>query len=147
MSNLDLGATDYWDSWYGPSGRDGNSTVHDLFPLILNSRAAKAMIGATGSNFNESRIKELQTEADLKCSKPSDPIPCDPYQTPCLFNINDDPCEFNNLAAEYPEMVDRLLLLISEYNRTALTPIPRITHGEAAPSKWGYLWTNWKDFV
>jgi len=54
-----------------------------------------------------------------------DAVPCDPYgPTPCLFNIAEDPCEYNNLADKMPEKVDELLsLVIEEYRALSVAPL------------------------
>ena len=45
---------------------------------------------------------------------------CDPSSAPCLFDLDKDPCEYNNLASVMPEKVVELLQRLSEYNATAV---------------------------
>ena len=45
---------------------------------------------------------------------------CDPSSAPCLFDLDRDPCEYNNLASVMPEKVVELLQRLSEYNGTAV---------------------------
>jgi arylsulfatase B len=48
---------------------------------------------------------------------------CDVTKSLCLFDIESDPCEYNNLAQEYPEKVKELWNKILKYNSTAVPPL------------------------
>jgi hypothetical protein len=150
------------DSWFGPSGRDnGNSDsnsvseskerknkVEDLLPLILSSPAGQAFEQA-GFPIDEKLAREMQILANLECDENGgdDEIPCDAFQSPCLFNIEEDPCEKRNLAQEEPETVEFLVQLIDEYNQTAIPPLRRWNDPDCAPFKWDYTWTFFNDLV
>lgn len=83
-----------WDSWFGPSGRD-NSTFNDA--------------------PNKMTEKQPQFKSELLCRNvPKDPTPCYPAKAPCLFDVDVDPCEYNNIAAENPEVSYLLSYKISE---------------------------------
>ncbi len=38
-------------------------------------------------------------------------------QAPCLYNITADPCEYHNLADQYPDMVRQLLERMEIWNK------------------------------
>lgn len=81
-----------WDSWYGPSGRGYSYNI----TLIANSPAGLAL-RSLGRLASTAQIEELRLQADVKCSTlPS--VECKPLQSPCLFNVLQDPCETSNLA-------------------------------------------------
>jgi len=105
-----------------------------------------ALRGA-GVEFDTAKMKIRQTEASVQCREPQKPTPCDPYNSPCLFDLSQDPCEFNNLAFEFPDILNRLISNIKELNATALEPIRRYSYPEAAPQYWNNTWTNWKDHL
>jgi len=60
--------------------------------------------------------------AVIKCGKwhRSKMAACDTNVFPCLFNIEEDPCEYNNLAHSNLDIVERLLLRLVEYQKKAL---------------------------
>lgn len=144
-STNDLGGG-VWDFWYGPSGRSGGlPSVNLLVPKIASSTAAKAM-AYSGVRLNLTRMGEMQHAAEFTCDQTtSKQISCNPYETPCLFNVEEDPCELYNVADRYPNIVDRLLHLVDEYNKTAISPMPRVAHPEAFPKNHGNVWTTWED--
>ena len=47
---------------------------------------------------------------------------CNSAETPCLFNLDADPCEYNNLAPLMPETVTELLERFNYYNSSAVPP-------------------------
>jgi len=147
ISTPDLGGGT-WDGWYGPTGRSESESVHDLIPLIINSMAGQALY-TSGFHINESRLDMMQRKAEVLCNPTMEQrqVICDPYNAPCLFNLEADPCEQRNVADNYPDVVRKLLNLLAEQNATALPPIPRVQDPNADPAKWGNVWTTWLDNI
>ncbi|XP_065070818.1 arylsulfatase I-like [Rhopilema esculentum] len=58
-------------------------------------------------------------DAELQCSVTNVSIGCWPEVEPCLFNVRQDPCEMNNLAYYYPDLVKTMLYTLNKYNDTA----------------------------
>jgi arylsulfatase B len=55
------------------------------------------------------KLLDLRKQATISCNEDKNPInKCDPSKQPCLFNIILDPCERNNLAENFPEIVRSL---------------------------------------
>lgn len=81
-----------WDNWYGPSGRDYEYNVS----LVEESRVAAAL-KAINKPLNKQLIKILRNKATIECGNITR-AECHPVESPCLFNIAEDPCELNNLA-------------------------------------------------
>lgn len=135
-----------WNFWHGESGQaNGNSS--QLLPKIMNSVTGKALI-KSGFLLNKTKMEQLQLESQIFCNRQrEDIVPCDPSQSPCLFHIDDDPCELWNVADREPEQVKRLSDLIFELNRTALPTMSRLRHPEGFPRNWGNLWTTWEDML
>ncbi len=44
-------------------------------------------------------ISSLREKLKIECKKPRNAVPCNPLTgQPCLFDIDADPCEYNNLS-------------------------------------------------
>ncbi|ODM96105.1 Arylsulfatase B [Orchesella cincta] len=140
---FDLGAGE-WDYWHGESGEEsGNSSK--LIPQITSSKAGKALVSA-GFKLNVTSMQQMQEDARVLCNRHKDEvIPCDPAQAPCLFHVDDDPCELWNVADKEQETVQRLLSMIADLNKTALPTMSRLRHPEGFPRNWGNVWTTWED--
>ncbi|ALC42093.1 CG8646 [Drosophila busckii] len=132
-----------WDGWYGPEGiRDPQLYYWDELPKCL---AGKAMhqLQLLPSRANQQRLRSAAT---VQCAQqPANP--CQPLHAPCLFNIRDDPCERNNLAARYPQVLQSLLTELKLQNSTAVPPANLPDDPRGAPSLWNYTWTNFGDYT
>jgi hypothetical protein len=64
--------------------------------------------------------------------------------SPCLFNIETDPCERNNLAKIYPIITTQLYDVL-KFHRTSLVPQLNqpVDAFRADPRLWNYTWTTW----
>lgn len=51
----------------------------------------------------------------VKCGPRDHTLPdCTEATSPCLFNVIDDPCEFNNIAGKHSDMVERMVTRLLE---------------------------------
>ncbi|XP_055333762.1 arylsulfatase B-like [Paramacrobiotus metropolitanus] len=73
---------------------------------------------------------------------------CAPHLSDCLFDLVNDPCELNNIAASYPSMLKTLKDKIAVYN-TTFFPSRKVSYDPASdPGKyWDGIWVPWKDPV
>ena len=68
---------------------------------------------------------------------------CKPTKAPCLYDIEADPCEYNNLADTMPYAVEELLTRLKAYEATSVYPKNKKGDPAGYPSKHGYAWTPW----
>lgn len=88
-----------WDSWYGPSGREGSYNV-----ASVKTSQSGAVLASLGKLPSSAQMLQLREEANVKClgTEPTNSVnKCQPLREPCLFNIVKDPCEQRNLANVY----------------------------------------------
>ena len=68
---------------------------------------------------------------------------------PCLFDLDADPCEYADLRESEPEIYEKMLDLLMEYNATQKMPTLYSTHPSddigANPSLFGGFWSPWKE--
>lgn len=87
-----------WDLWYGPAGIRA-PTAYDV------NAVTKCPAGQALTRLNllpkETDIRDIRNKAIIDCSKNVTTANiCRPLEKPCLFNIQLDPCEQNNLAEQ-----------------------------------------------
>lgn len=116
---------------------------------IINSPVGQALAKYSSSKLSPSVIEKHRREALITCNNV--PIPterefqCFPMESPCLFNIVEDPCERRNIASLKPYT---LKMLENEVNKLRLKSPPiRNKPGEARsnPGKFDNTWTWWYD--
>ena len=81
-----------WDSWYGPSGREGPYN----HSLIRNSLVADSLQEIGIPLVDDAKITSLRKSTEITCAykNGAEPeTPCEIKNSVCLFNIKEDPCE------------------------------------------------------
>lgn len=132
-----------WDGWYGPSGREW---VYDVGGVI-GSTSGRAVV-SVGLSLSAEIVRKLRDEATVKCHRRNDTLPhCKPLEAPCLFNVRWDPCEYNNLANEFPVIANSLRKELKRLNATAVPPGNLSWDTRANPEFWDHTWTNFGDFL
>ena len=84
-----------WDHWYGPSGRESNYTYD--YQKVLNSPTGVSLKAIDTPVPNQAKMANLRRSSNVKCQRSKKDSPCIPSQQVCIFNILNDPCEFNNV--------------------------------------------------
>lgn len=118
-----------------------------FFPYqLLDSEVSRYLskIGFPEVHYSD----QLASSFEVVCNKkPENAQLCQPLVSPCLFDIEKDPCEYNNLAGKIPGVVQDLLDLLNWYNSTAVPPINTPPDSLSNPKFWNYTFTNWVDFL
>ncbi|XP_071545951.1 arylsulfatase B isoform X6 [Panulirus ornatus] len=139
----------HWDGWFGPSGRNETAPETDLDVIlkqVLNSRVAKSVTALNPKVYEN--MTSLRKKAEVSCGliPENATASCDSEESPCLFHIPTDPCEYKDVAATYPDVLALMKIKLRRYNATAVPPRNKPWDPTANPKYWGYAWTNWKDF-
>ncbi|XP_047351352.1 arylsulfatase J isoform X2 [Vespa velutina] len=132
-----------WDGWYGPSGREW---VYNVGAVI--GGMAGRVITSLGLSLTPEKIHELRDNSLIKCPPKNDSLPaCKPLEAACLFNVQQDPCEDNNLANELPTILKKLQDEVKKFNATAIPPGNLPWNEKADPKLWDHTWTNFGDYI
>ncbi|CAH0721411.1 unnamed protein product, partial [Brenthis ino] len=129
-----------WDGWYGPGGRAGRYDAGAV--CAAASGRALQQLGLMPTN---DKIFELRKKATIECDRFSRTA-CHPLLAPCLFDIEDDPCETNNLADREPEKLRYMLQELDKVNKTAIKPNNKPLDPRGDPKYWGHVITNFGDY-
>lgn len=159
-----IGTTSGQNLWYGNSGKS-DAYKYDM-AAVLNSETATTLAGlltykqiqdknnAREDITNSSRL--LNSEIALRIRRQAvvncPPVnitewqKCKPSESPCVFNIKEDPCERINVAQDNLDVLNSLQSLLERYRKTAVKPrnIPRDPNAD--PALYNNTWTNWRDW-
>jgi len=113
-----------FDGWYPPPGLEEDAqhprNVSNTHPTLKN--------------------------AVVTCGPPPvKPAKCGVGDGPCLFNIEEDPCEYTNLAQKETDVLNHMLKLLEAYKST-MVPIRNKPYDKNANPKYhNGVWTAWCD--
>ncbi|OQV11793.1 Arylsulfatase J [Hypsibius exemplaris] len=71
--------------------------------------------------------------------------PCQPWLADCLFDLTNDPCETDNIAASHPEMVQLLTAKLAIHNATNVPSLHRNYDPNSNPARFDGWLTPWMD--
>lgn len=115
-----------WDKWYPPEGvqtTPGNSRWNNI-SVHTNSMTDKFTVDCGPVRYTPCNLSSNQ---------------------PCLFNITEDPCEFNNLADSMPDVVKTLQARIEKYRATMVAPRNKPSDPKGLPVYHQGAWVPWID--
>ncbi|XP_058065389.1 arylsulfatase B [Anopheles bellator] len=132
-----------WDGWYGPSGtREEKAYALDA---IIRGRTGRVLAELKMLPAKKQIIK-LRREATVSCGEGFHMAnECNPLISVCLYDLEKDPCEYRNLADDYPHILQSLLARLADYNSTAIPPSNMKDDPRGEPSLWNYTWHNFGD--
>ncbi|XP_014229702.1 arylsulfatase B [Trichogramma pretiosum] len=131
-----------WDHWYGPAGRDYS---YDVDSVVRNCPVARAL-KSLGRGLNATIVGQLRSRATVECPSNTTQQACYPSKSSCLFNIFQDPCERQNLAAEHPDILQKLEEELVKLNATAIPPGNLPWDKKGNPALWDHTWNNFGDY-
>ncbi|XP_055333770.1 arylsulfatase B-like [Paramacrobiotus metropolitanus] len=127
---------------------------HERQIYALRSAQYKLVIGSTYEGkwdgwYPPEGQSTISDSLTVNCTPPVDPsvkTSCQPLTgAPCLFDIEKDPCEYENLADIMPRKLEELMKKLRWYNTTVVPP-RNLPHDPAAkPQYHNYIWSPWKD--
>ncbi|XP_059622698.1 arylsulfatase B [Phlebotomus argentipes] len=134
-----------WDGWYGPAG--DREPMNYTFDLLKTSPAGK-VVQAMHLLPTDEEILDLRKSSGVDCKKNLvNPMnQCWPLESPCLFNVQEDPCELSNVARKFPNILSSLLAELNKYNQTVVPPSNKALDPRADPRFWDNVWTNFGDY-
>ncbi|CRK98409.1 CLUMA_CG011767, isoform A [Clunio marinus] len=87
---------------------------------IISSSTVGKILENYGKPLTRGKISNLRRKGKTDCNENRNPInTCEPLVSPCLFNIERDPCERHNLADEKSNMVEKFIQRMVEIDENA----------------------------
>ncbi|XP_064490165.1 arylsulfatase B-like [Ornithodoros turicata] len=124
------------NDWYKPA--DYDQGPHNVEKLRYKSSVGRTL-RKLGRPLVES-VDEALDEVVVKCNLPMNVSACFPEKAPCLFNIEADPCENDNIADQHPDIVDFMLKRLAVYRESMVPPLNKAPIKKALPRLHGYVW-------
>jgi hypothetical protein len=136
------------DGYYGHSGTEFVQPPYNI-TAVLQSLTGEAIASLLSPSLpDEEEVLELRAKSTLICTVQTNSTPCDPLisSKPCLFDLETDPCERNNLADSYPEVLLEMLDLVKKYEATLVPQLNKPPDVEGSdPRKFNNTWSPWVD--
>ena len=122
-------------------GRISLNFVCILLGTALSKWYPRPEITESSRSFSNTPLKN----AVVNCSGEPPVTPAECREKPCLFNIEDDPCEYYNVAEKYPDVLKKLVSVMENYKKSMVPPRYKPKDKAADPNAHGGVWTPWQD--
>ena len=131
-----------FDSWLGAA-----PTNPTLNPEIYAANVISSKVGKALSTVSSDEISDLRAKATVTCNlhRNSEKIECIPMESPCLFNIIEDPCELNNLANVYPMKMKELKRILDDLTLKVIPTRRKQPDPQSDPIHFNGTWTWWME--
>ena len=108
-----------------------------LIFLLVTARFVDQWIKAPGYNATG------KATSVVDCGpKPDKTTHCNKIH--CLFNLHNDPCEYNDVSSQYPEIYQQMKNKLEDYKK-GMVPSRKLDGDKMAdPKLHGDVWTSWK---
>lgn len=137
-----------YDDWLGKRSSDAIDPRAAHYEETIRNTSVWQQLQRLRGHVPEINISSLRLEATLKCPEvDATSRPCQPLIAPCLFDIDEDPCERNNLYEEHrnESFVLELWQRIEQYGRLARQPGNKPDDPMCDPRYYNNEWTWWQD--
>lgn len=136
-----------FDSWYGPSGFEDINPPPSMNQWVFKNGSPVRDILVGNGLWIAKYPDEWYKRSTVTCQQPPPESRnlCDPSIKPCLFNITKDPCEYKDLANEYPELVKSTMDIIHEYGKVAMKPQSKPVDLRSDPMCHNFTYVSWLD--
>ncbi|XP_012232594.2 arylsulfatase B-like [Linepithema humile] len=154
------GETEARFTWVGESGKpvhgqppyNPEKVLHSKVGIAIASiqQKEKTQVHFTVKNSDDiltpKKILQLRHQAQIHCNvTEEEKISCNPLISPCLFNIQNDPCEMINIIHQEPFIAIKLKMALAIRRLSMVPPNNKNSDPRANPKFWNNTWTCWRD--
>ncbi|GFS13766.1 arylsulfatase J-like [Elysia marginata] len=120
--------------------------------LVLEGEFQNTSSGIPGDTASKQEILHAKkipvggSPVKVKCGpRPSNASTnCRPTVSPCLYHVLSDPCEYNNIAAQQPHIVKKLLASLKQYESTMVPMLNKPFDPQGNPRLHDGAWVPWQ---
>lgn len=129
-----------YDSWLGAAPTKTTIEPETYAASVISSKAGKVL-----ASVSIQEISDLRSKATVTCNLQhnSKQTECKPMESPCLFNIIEDPCELNNLAKVYPRKLKELKEILNDLTLKVVPTRRKQTDPRCDPANFNMTWSWW----
>jgi len=129
----------YLDEW---CGYKEDSKLKYNVSAVVESELNQLLANITDTDF----IVGLRNQVLVSCSTSTKKAnSCNARKRPCLFNIQKDPCERNNIYDSHRHIVADMEKKLNRYRKTMVPPGNQSVERLADPVLYNNTWTCWHD--
>jgi hypothetical protein len=139
-----------YDGFYGEDGRGSpNPPYNDTG--VITSQVCKAIMALNANSSEDEqqlkdKIRNIRSEATVVCDGSRRYYIGGPYcRSYCLFDLNDDPCETNNLVFTYPNVTETLIKKLQHFKNEMVPELTSSLDRASNPYFFNNTWACWLD--
>ncbi|XP_037905107.1 arylsulfatase B-like isoform X3 [Hermetia illucens] len=141
-----------YNGWLGSKTNESDPRAEDYVNLILNSTVNEVMSKLNAEIYmkllTKDQILALRKSAIVDCpTRNLTDAECNPSKSPCLFDIENDPCERYNLADRFPQDLERLKSDVEYFRLHTEKPVRVPADPACDPRYYNLTWTWWQDLT
>jgi hypothetical protein len=139
-----------YDGFYGESGRGSPNPPYN-YTGVITSPVSKSIIAL---NVNSSatelklrgKIRRIRLDATVVCEGSKRHYIGGPYcHSYCLFDLEEDPCETNNLISTYPHVAESLMKKLQQFKKEMVPELTKPLDRASNPLFFNNTWVCWLD--
>ncbi|XP_034480398.1 arylsulfatase B [Drosophila innubila] len=136
-----------YDGWLSVRHNEFDPRADHYEELIRNTSVWQQLELLRG-NLTSINITSMREQATVKCRNPDpDDKPCLPLEGPCIFDMDEDPCEQNNIYEKVRDgrLIADYLARIEKIKSNARPPGNKPSDPSCDPRYYNNEWTWWQD--
>ncbi|XP_055692287.1 arylsulfatase B-like [Lutzomyia longipalpis] len=135
-----------YDSWIRSRNFDISPEAPSYADIVMNSSVWQALNPFATRPLQPRDVDEIRSKTKITCHTQYRIFnTCNPLKAPCLFYLDGDPCEMNNLAHFLPLKMASMRRRIKNVMRRMVPPGNTPVDPNANPALNDGLWTWWLD--
>jgi hypothetical protein len=138
-----------YDGFYGEDGRGSPNPLYN-YTGVITSPVSKAIIAlnvnSSAAELQIEKIAGIRLNATVVCKESGRHYIGGPYcHSYCLFDLEVDPCETNNLISMYPNVTDSLMQKLQQFKKEMVPDLAKRIDQASNPHLFNNTWACWLD--